>query len=146
MPSFLQTGTSSSGLIGREASEMSVSPAQNFSKPPPVPEVPTVIFTFGFSPWKASWAAWANGATVLDPSILIVPDRSPLLLAFELPPLSSSPPQAEIPSARTPHAAMEMMIFFMPRTLASAGRESVIRLWPPCKKDVKPGLYSEESR
>ena len=33
---------------------MSVSPAQNFSKPPPVPEVPTVIFTFGFSPWNAS--------------------------------------------------------------------------------------------
>ena len=33
---------------------MSVSPAQNFSKPPPVPEVPTVIFTSGFSPWKAS--------------------------------------------------------------------------------------------
>ncbi len=26
---------------------MSVSPAQNFSKPPPVPEVPTVIFTSG---------------------------------------------------------------------------------------------------
>jgi hypothetical protein len=41
-------------LIGREASEMSVSPAQNFSKPPPVPEVPTVIFTPGFSAWKAS--------------------------------------------------------------------------------------------
>ena len=47
---------------------MSVSPAQNFSKPPPVPEVPTVIFTFGFSPWKASWAACANGAIVLEPS------------------------------------------------------------------------------
>ena len=27
---------------------MSVSPAQNFSKPPPVPEMPTVIFTSGF--------------------------------------------------------------------------------------------------
>ena len=77
IPFFLQTGTSSSGLIGREASEMSVSPAQNFSKPPPVPEVPTVIFTSGFSPWKASCAAWANGATVLEPSILIVPERSP---------------------------------------------------------------------
>ena len=35
---FSQTGTSSSSLIGREASEMSVSPAQNFSKPPPVPD------------------------------------------------------------------------------------------------------------
>ena len=46
-PFFLQTGTSSSGLIGREASEMSVSPAQNFSNPPPVPDVPTETFTFG---------------------------------------------------------------------------------------------------
>jgi hypothetical protein len=41
---------------------------------------------------------------------------------------------------------MEMMIFFMPRTLASAGLESVIRLWPSCKKDVKVRPYSEESR
>ena len=80
MPAFLQTGASSSGLIGRDASEMSVSPAQNFSKPPPVPDVPTVIFTFGFSPWNASWAACANGATVLEPSILIVPERSPPVL------------------------------------------------------------------
>src|SRR3954447_25079830 len=107
MPAFLQTGASSSGLIGRDASEMSVSPAQNFSKPPPVPDVPTVIFTFGFSPWNASWAAWANGATVLDPSILIAPERSPpppLLLA--LPPLSSSPPHADAPRARAPHAAI----------------------------------------
>ena len=40
---------------------MSVSPAQNFSKPPPVPDSPTVTFTSGFSPWKPSAAAWANG-------------------------------------------------------------------------------------
>ena len=50
IPFFLQIGTSSSGLIGREALEMSVSPLQNFSKPPPVPDVPTVTFTSGFSP------------------------------------------------------------------------------------------------
>src|SRR6185503_7597329 len=110
MPFFLQIGASSSGLIGREASEMSVSPAQNFSKPPPVPDVPTVIFTFGFSPWNASWAAWAKGATVLDPSILIVPERSPppplLLLLLELPPLSSSPPHAAAPSASAAHATI----------------------------------------
>ena len=55
---------------------MSVSPAQNFSKPPPVPAVPTVIFTSGFSAWNASWAAWAKGATVLEPSIAIEPERS----------------------------------------------------------------------
>ena len=41
MPFFLQASISLA-LIGREASEMSVSPAQNFSKPPPVPEIPTV--------------------------------------------------------------------------------------------------------
>ena len=85
---------------------MSVSPAQNFSKPPPVPEVPTVIFTSGFSPWNCSAAAWANGPTVLEPSILMVPERSlppppppPLL------PSSSSLPQAAAPRASTPHAA-----------------------------------------
>ena len=60
-PAFSQTGTSSSSLIGREASEMSVSPAQNFSKPPPVPDWPTEIFTSGFSSLKSSAAAWANG-------------------------------------------------------------------------------------
>ena len=60
-PAFSQTGTSSSSLIGREASEMSVSPAQNFSKPPPVPDSPTVILTPGFSSWNCSAAAWANG-------------------------------------------------------------------------------------
>ena len=58
---FSQTGTSSSSLIGREALEMSVSPAQNFSKPPPVPDWPTEIFTSGLSSLKSSAAAWANG-------------------------------------------------------------------------------------
>ncbi len=32
----------SMGLIGREASEMSVSPRQNFLKPPPEPDWPMV--------------------------------------------------------------------------------------------------------
>ena len=56
-PPFSQTGTSSSSSIGREAVEMSVSPAQNFSKPPPVPDVPTVICTSGFSSLNSSAAA-----------------------------------------------------------------------------------------
>ena len=73
-PAFLQTGTSSSGLIGREASEMSVSPAQNFSKPPPVPDVPTVICTSGFSSLNSSAAACVNGATVEEPSMAILPE------------------------------------------------------------------------
>ncbi len=51
---------------------MSVSPAQNFSKPPPVPDVPTVIFTSGFWAWNSSAAAWANGrdrARAVDPDV-----------------------------------------------------------------------------
>ena len=56
---------------------MSVSPAQNFSKPPPVPDVPTVIWTSGFSSLKSSAAACVNGATVEEPSMAILPDRSP---------------------------------------------------------------------
>ena len=56
-PFSSQIGTSSSSSIGREASEMSVSPAQNFSKPPPVPDWPTVIWTFGCSSLNSSAAA-----------------------------------------------------------------------------------------
>ena len=56
---------------------MSVSPAQNFSKPPPVPEMPTVILTSGFSSRNSSAAASVSGPTVLEPSIVIVPERFP---------------------------------------------------------------------
>jgi hypothetical protein len=44
MPLASQAAFSSSS-IAREASWMSVSPAQNLVKPPPVPEVPTVTST-----------------------------------------------------------------------------------------------------
>src|SRR5215213_9212101 len=99
MPFFLQTRASSSGLIGRDASEMSVSPAQNFSKPPPVPEMPTVTLTSGLSSLNSSAAASVNGPTVDEPSIAIVPLRSPPLLDDALdelggPELSSSPQAA----------------------------------------------------
>ena len=40
---------------------MSVSPAQNFSKPPVVPDSPTLILTSGLSPLNSSAAACANG-------------------------------------------------------------------------------------
>ena len=53
---------------------MSVSPAQNFSKPPPVPEVPTVTLTSGFSAWNSSAIRSVSGATVLEPSMRIVPE------------------------------------------------------------------------
>jgi len=39
-----------------------------------------------------------------------------------------------------------MMIFFMSRTLAPLGTESVICLWPPCEKDVKAGTSSRTVR
>src|SRR3954471_3042165 len=57
-------------------------------------------------------------------------------------PLSSSPPHAVAPSARAPHAAIEMRIFFMSRTLASPGTESVIQVSPSCKKDVKTAVVA----
>ena len=47
-PASSQAATSSS-LMGREALEMSVWPWQNFSKPPPVPEVATETLTPGAS-------------------------------------------------------------------------------------------------
>ncbi len=81
---------------------MSISPAQNFSKPPPVPDSPTVTWTSGFSPWKPSAAACANGKTVLEPSIATGPERSPPPLPLS--PLSS-PPHAATPSASRAAAA-----------------------------------------
>src|SRR3954470_4744232 len=99
-PAFLQTGTSSSSLMGREASEMSVSPAQNFSKPPPVPEVPTVTLTSGFSALNSSATPSVRGPTVLEPSTRIWPETESLL-----PPWSSPPPHAATPMATAPDAA-----------------------------------------
>ena len=40
---------------------MSVSPAQNFLKPPPVPEMPTVIRARGFAFWNSSATASVMG-------------------------------------------------------------------------------------
>ncbi len=67
----------SSSVIGREASLMSVSPRQKRSKPPPVPEIPTVMRTSEFSRWKFSAAAVTYGPTVLEPSAVIVPPLEP---------------------------------------------------------------------
>ena len=67
--------STSDWLMGREASDMWVSPAQNFLNPPPVPETPTVILT---SPPVAmpnsSAMASVMGNTVLEPSMLMSPD------------------------------------------------------------------------
>ena len=58
----------SRGRMGRDALEMSVSPAQNFSKPPPVPDTPTVTRASGSTRRYSSATASAIGNTVLEPS------------------------------------------------------------------------------
>ena len=81
---------------------MSVSPAQNFSKPPPVPDWPTVTWTLGCSSLKSSPAASAKGKTVEEPSIRIVPESSSLIPRRRTRcrrRRSSSSPQAATPSA-----------------------------------------------
>ena len=47
---------------------MSVSPRQNFWKPPPVPEMPTVTRVPWLAFWNSSATASLIGNTVLDPS------------------------------------------------------------------------------
>ncbi|MPM93658.1 hypothetical protein SDC9_140798 [bioreactor metagenome] len=61
----------SSSLIGREALLMSVSPAMNFSNPPPVPDTPIVALTSGFAIENSSATASMIGNTVEDPSTKI---------------------------------------------------------------------------
>src|SRR3990172_86972 len=51
----------SSVLIGREASFMSISPAQSFLNPPPVPENAAVTLTPGFAFWNSSATASLMG-------------------------------------------------------------------------------------
>ena len=55
-------------LIAREAFARSISPRQNRSKPPPVPEMPTVMRTFGLLARNISAAAVVHGPSVLEPS------------------------------------------------------------------------------
>src|SRR5829696_1523380 len=124
----------SSSSIGREASEMSVSPAQNFSNPPPVPEVPTVTLTSGFSALNSSAIASVSGPTVLDPSTRMSPERLPEEVSLPSP-LSSLLPQAATPIARTPEAArtshhlldIQLLLFRLQErgSAARCGRESL---------------------
>lgn len=51
---------------------MSVSPRQNFLKPPPVPETPTVTFTPRWAFWNSSATASVIGYTVDEPSICTI--------------------------------------------------------------------------
>jgi hypothetical protein len=60
--------------MAREALEMSVLPWQKASKPPPVPEVPTVTLMPVFSSASSSAAASLSGKTVDEPSTATLPE------------------------------------------------------------------------
>ena len=83
---------------------MSVSPLQNFWKPPPVPETPTVTRTSGATERNSSATASVTGKTVLEPSIATLPDSFSPPAAVVDGPSSSSPQEAAI-SAKTATAA-----------------------------------------
>ncbi len=69
---FSRQSSASVSLIGREALEMSVSPApQKRSKPPPVPEREMLTVTLGWTCPNSSSIASVSGATVDDPSMTI---------------------------------------------------------------------------
>ena len=89
-------------LIGREASLMSVSPRQNFWKPPPVPEMPTVTRTSGLAFWNSSATASLIGKTVLEPS------SATMVVLGAAPPLEDEvpPPQAAMVKARAASGAV----------------------------------------
>ena len=88
----------SDSLIGREASEMWVSPRQNFLKPPPVPEMPTVTRTSRpLAFWNSSATASVTGNTVLEPSICTV---------------SAAPAAPAAPSSAAANAALSMFSQF----------------------------------
>ena len=70
MPAARQASISDAE-IGREASLMSVSPRQNFWKPPPVPEMPTVTLA-PLAFWNSSATASVIGKTVLEPSTRMI--------------------------------------------------------------------------
>ncbi len=72
---LLRHRSSSSSWIARDASAMSASPAQNFRKPPVVPEIATLTLTPRWSAWNSSATASVIGYTVLDPSTTTDPSR-----------------------------------------------------------------------
>jgi hypothetical protein len=80
--------------------DRSVSPRQKRSKPPPVPEIPTVTRAPLFFFWKLSAAAIAYGPTVLEPSAVIVP-------------LSAVTPAAAVAASAAAASATSAMIFFI---------------------------------
>ena len=110
----------SAARIGREASEMSVSLAQNFLKPPPVPEIPTVTRTLPpVAFWNSSAMASEMGNTVDEPSTLIVPE-SVRRSAPAWPPSAAGP----APCGAAPHAASVAAPSAEPRPASQVRRVS----------------------
>ena len=73
---FSSQTLASLSLIGLDALLTLVSPLENFLNPPPVPETPTVTRTLGSTALNSSATASVTGYTVLEPSILISPDKA----------------------------------------------------------------------
>ena len=99
---------------------MSVSPLQNFSKPPPVPEVPTVTLTPGLLA-KSSAATEESGATVEEPSTRTSPVRSALAPEPEsllLPPQAVSRRMGAVSAAAAQMRVLPMVVLFFVRGCA----------------------------
>ena len=105
-PASLQAAASSS-LIARDASEMSVSPAQNFLKPSPVPGPSTVYSKPGFASLNSRATPDEIGSTVDEPETKIEPETAPPASGLPAAPPSVAgavvapepPPQAATKSA-----------------------------------------------
>src|SRR5918993_2427562 len=109
-PFSLQTSNSSAS-IGLEASEIWVSPWQKASNPSLVPAPPTSMRASGFSSRNSSAAAWVIGCTVLEPSMLILPETFPPPPPW-LPP--ALPPQATRTNDR---AKTDIMVIILERAI-----------------------------
>ena len=127
MPAFWQVSISVA-RIGREASLMSVSPRQNFWNPPPVPDMPTEMSTFGFAFLNSSATASLMGKTVLDPSTRIMPLSSLLACSVVAP-----PPQPTARIAITTKLAVRRESF-MALTLSGGNFALVTAMLNPCNR------------
>src|SRR6478752_10826239 len=76
MPAALQTSASPTALIWRDASLMSVSPAQKRLNPSPVPGPSIVYLKPGLLAASASAMAVEIGSTVDEPDTTIEPDTA----------------------------------------------------------------------
>ena len=125
---------------------MSVSPAQNFSKPPPVPDSPTVILTSGFSSLEQLGGCLCERERPCDePSMAILPERSVAArrgrcrcrrVAARGRPECEHAAAAKNDEERRPHFVTPSYRFERSPQARSARSQSVTALWPSCEKGV----------